>query len=180
MSVLIKSHAVRNWVIAPVSPAANEAKPASITGQKWQLVLTGVDVVDFKGDNPHDWRRDKWSIFPDIVTAPLQYAIGRFGFPVPDPNLVSGPGLDLEQWAPFAAVSSLFSRESGTVDAGFAVDQWRVAPFNFGTDAVSGRQVTRVFNGIDVDVAVRNDQAILHRLSYHITLIGTIVFLDAG
>jgi hypothetical protein len=177
MSVIIKSHAVRNWVITPVSPAANESKPASITGQKWQLVLTGVDIIDFTGNNAHDWRRDKWSIFPDIVAAPLQHVIAQFNFPLPDPNLGASPGLDLEQWAPFAAVSSTFSREAGTVDAGFAVDQWRPA-FNSGFDAVSGREVSRVFNGVDVDLAVRNDQATLHRVSYQITLIGTIVFLE--
>jgi hypothetical protein len=143
-------------------------------------VLTGVDIIDFAGNNPHDWRRDNWAIFPEIVTAPLQYVIGRFNFPLPDPNLAASPGLELEQWAPFAAVSSTFSRETGTVDAGFAVDQWRPAPFNSGFDAVTGRQVTHVFNGVDVDVAVRNTQATLHRVSYQITLIGTIVFLDGA
>jgi hypothetical protein len=76
---------------------------------------------------------------------------------------------------PFAAVSSIF--ENNTSDAGFAVDVWRPTPFVHTTDVASGNPVDNVFNGIDVDVAVRNDRAILHRVSYHVTLVGKIVFL---
>jgi hypothetical protein len=175
MALTFKSVAAQNWVITPAALAVDESKPASISFQRWHVVLTGVGVVDFQGNNPDDWRRDTLSIFPDIIDAPLKAAIAQFGIPVPDPT-EARLGFNLDQWAPFAAVSSSFSREQGTADAGFAVDQWR-QQFNFGFDVVSNTEVDRVFNGLSVDLAVRNDKATLHRVSYHIDLIGRIVFL---
>lgn len=174
MSVTFKSFAAQNWVITPAALAVNEAQPASIRLQKWQVVLSGVGIVDFRGNNEHDWRRDTLSIFANIITAPLQYVSNRFGISSPDPD--AQMGFELDQWALFAASSSTFSREDGTVDAGFAVDQWRQM-FNSGFDEITNTEVKRVFNGINVDIAVRNDKAVLHRVSYHITLLGRIVFL---
>jgi hypothetical protein len=173
MPIDVNSFAGQNWAITPVALAVNEAKPASIKNQKWQVVLTGVGIVDFTGNNADDWRRETLRIYPDIIS-PLQFAINRFG--IPKPSVDIAPGLELDQWAPFAAVSSSFSREQGTVDAGFAVDEWRPYPFFKGTDFDGGGFVTQVFQGIAVDIAVRNNQAVLHRVSYHITLVGTIVF----
>jgi hypothetical protein len=173
MPIDVNSFSGQNWAITPVALAVNEAKPASIKEQKWQVVLAGVGIVDFTGNNADDWRRETLRIYPDIIS-PLQFAINRFG--IPKPSVDVGPGLELDQWAPFAAVSSSFSREQGTVDAGFAVDEWRPYPFFKGTDFDGGGFVTQVFQGIAVDIAVRNNQAVLHRVSYHITLIGTIVF----
>ena len=41
---------------------------------------------------------------------------------------------------------------------------------------VHGQNVGNVFTGIDVDVAIRNSNAIMHRVSYQITIIGKIAF----
>jgi hypothetical protein len=169
---------VQNWVITPVALAVGDAQPATIAAQRWQIVATGVGIVDFQGNLPDDWRRDTVLIFPNIVDAPLQAVLSRYPFPVPDPELAPNPGFEVEQWAPYAALNSVFSRQGGTVDAGYAVDDWRIQ-FNFGADAVSGRSVTQVFNGLEVDIAARNELATLHRLSYQLTLTGTIVFLEA-
>jgi hypothetical protein len=138
-------------------------------------VLTGVAIVDFAGNNANDWRRDTLWILPEIIGSPLRFVLTHFG--VSPPGGDGRPAFQLEQWAPFAAVSSSFSRETGTVDAGFAVDQWR--PHKFLHDVtVEGQSVNQLFNGIDVDLAVRNNQAVLHRVSYHVTLIGKVVFLQ--
>lgn len=175
MAIGVKSFAGQNWAVTPVALAVNEASPASINDQKWQFVLTGVAIVDFIGNNANDWRRDTLLIPPDIIGSPLGFVLRHFG--VSPPGGDGRPAFQLEQWAPFAAVSSSFSRETGTVDAGFAVDQWR--PHKFLSDVtVEGVQVNQLFNGIDVDLAVRNNQAVLHRVSYHITLIGRVVFLQ--
>jgi hypothetical protein len=40
----------------------------------------------------------------------------------------------------------------------------------------SNTEVTNLFSGIQVDVAVRDTDAILSRLSYNIALLGRIVF----
>ena len=37
--------------------------------------------------------------------------------------------------------------------------------------------MSNIFTGIDADVAVRNTNATMHRVSYHITIIGKITFL---
>jgi hypothetical protein len=174
VAIRVSRFAGQNWAITPEALAVNEPKPASISAQKFLLVLTGVGIIDLQGNNPNDWRRETASIFPDI-TSPLNFAVDHYGIPRPV-GLNTTPAIELEQWAPFAAVSSVFERESGGVDAGFAVDVWRPSPFFHTTDA-GGQPLNSVFTGIDVDVAVRNNNATLHRVSYHITLLGRIVFL---
>jgi hypothetical protein len=154
--------------------AVNEPRPANISEQKFILVLTGVGIIDLQGNNPNDWRRETATIFPDI-TAPLNFAINKYGIPRPV-GLNTRAHIDLEQWAPFAAVSSIFEKQSGGVDAGFAVDVWRPSPFFHTTDA-GGQPRNNVFTGIEVDLAVRNNSATLHRISYHFTLVGKIIFL---
>jgi hypothetical protein len=177
MSVVFKANIGQNWLITPVALAVHEPPPASISLQKWQVVLTGVGLIDFQGNNPNDWRRDTLSIFPNIINDPLSFVIQKYGIPRKNP-LETTMGFELDLWAPFVAPTSTFSRETGTVDAGFAVDDWRPAPFNSGTDAVTGTQVKQVWNGVLADLAVRNNNATMHRVSYHITLAGRIVFLN--
>jgi hypothetical protein len=170
--VQVKSFAGQNWTVAPVALAVGQTPPSSIASQKWQLTLTGVAVIDFQGDNPHDWTRATLTILPDVI-APLNYAITTYGIPHPGAYT---PVIELDLWAPFAAVSSSFERETGTVDSGFAVDTWRPTHF-IPTPDGHGGTLNKVFRGIDVDLAVRSSQATLHRVSYHITLIGKIVVL---
>ena len=176
----VSTFAGQNWLITPVALAVNEAKPSGISDQKWLLVLTGVGIIDLRGNNANDWRRETLIIYPDMQ-APLQYAVNRYSIPRPV-GLNTRPDLDLEQWAQFAGISSIFNKDSeiasetARTDAGFAVDVWRPNPFFSTTDA-GGRPANNVFTGIAVDVAVRNHRATLHRVSYHITLVGKIVFL---
>jgi hypothetical protein len=165
--------AVQNSLITPVALAVNEPPPADITGQQWQMVLSGVLIIDLRGNNPHDWRRETIFVFPDLQP-PISFVVQRFGFPKPPLNPVA---FQVDQSALYAAVSSGFERELGIVDSGFAVDQWRNAPFATATD-VNGATVDRLFSGIEVDVAVRNDKATLHRISFHIMLTGKFVVLE--
>jgi len=174
MTVHVKSFPVQNWAITPVPFAIGETVPTDIRLQRWQLVLTGVMVVDFQGNNPHDWNRDTLNFFPDIQ-APLNFVLQSFGITqTPDTTL----GFNVLLWAPFVVPSSVFSRESGTVDAGFAVDAWRPL-FASGQDAITNTKVTHLYNSFDADLAVRNNQATLHRVSYHLQLAGRLAFLEA-
>jgi hypothetical protein len=110
------------------------------------------------------------------MAGPLNYAINRFSIPrPPGPAGSFYTGFALEEWSPFAAPSSMFN-QGQSLNSGIAVDTWRPSPFASGTDALSNRPVTQVFTGITVDVAVRDTDAILHRISYNITLLGRIVF----
>jgi hypothetical protein len=165
----------QNWVITPAALAVNESRPSNISHQKWLVVLSGVFMItNLKGDNPSAWRRETLQIRPDI-DAPLESAVHRYSIPVPKtPAGDDGvPVLSLDQWAPFAAISSIWGDD--TSDAGYAVDLWRPSHFEPTADT-AGNPLTNVFSGIDVDVAVRNDRAILYRVSCHITLLGKIVF----
>jgi hypothetical protein len=174
MAVNPKSFAVQNWIITPAAIAVNEAPPVTISDQIWQLVLSGVAVVDFVGNNPDDWRRDTLSIFPDWRT-PVSFAIDRYGIPQPPE---SPSAFQVSQWTPFAGVSSAFERASGTTDLGFAVDAWR-ATFSE-SSGLNGQPMNQLFDGIDVDIAVRNNLATLHRINFQITLTGKIVFIFEG
>jgi hypothetical protein len=174
VAISVNTFAGQNWTITPEALALNEPKPAKILDQKFIVVFTGVGIINLQGNNADDWRRETVTIFPDVA-APLNFAINKYGIPRPV-GLHTSPSIDLELWAPFAAVSSSFEREAGGVDAGFAVDVWRPSPFFHATDT-SGQSHSNIFTGVDVDVAVRNNNATLHRISYHITLVGKIIFL---
>jgi hypothetical protein len=172
MSVSVSSFANQNWVITPVAVGVGQTPP-TLANQDWLLVLSGVAIINLPGNNPNDWRRETLTIIPDIES-PINFAITRYGLPAPGTDLV---GLNLEQWAPFAAVSSGFEKESGGVDAGYAVDAWRNSPFLSVYD-VNGDHVTQLFQGIDVDLAVRNNNATLYRVSFNITLLAKIVIFS--
>lgn len=190
MSTAVWDIAGQNWTITPVPPGPNESPPRSFAEQKWVLVLTGVIaynerkpngdiVVGIHGNNSHDWRRGVIRI-PRLgsVSDAMFAMITRYGVTRPNDT---APLFSLEQWAPFVAVSSFLDlneppagfgqRASG---AGVAVDSWRPTHFVDAWDANSV-PIPNIFSGIDVDVAIYG-QAILHRLSYNIRLIGKIAF----
>ncbi|MFN8061237.1 MAG: M23 family metallopeptidase [Vicinamibacterales bacterium] len=166
----------QNWLITPAATAANNAPPANLHEQQWLLVLTGVVIVDLKGTSAASWRHETISIQPDL-NGPLQFAINKFGVPMP-PGTNGANFLTLfkvEQWAPFAALSSVFNQNQ-SINSGFAVDVWRPNPFTSAQDSFSNVPHQNLFSGIQVDVAVRDSDAWLHRLSYNVTLLGRIAF----
>jgi hypothetical protein len=140
------------------------------------LVLSGVTIINLQGSNPHDWLRETITISPDI-NSPMQWAINKWSIPVPTSQQTSYvPVFSLEEWAPFAAVSSLYTKTSGGVEAGFAVDDWRPTPFIQTFTDQNNQPIPNVFTGINVDVAVINSNSTLYRVSYNITLRGEIAF----
>lgn len=186
MSAISTSPVGQNWVITPAPLALNQTPPRSKSEQKWLLQITGVfitsdfsggrDGVGVPGDNPHDWRRLTVSFMPDVNT-PLQYAINSYG--IPTPTAAQAPEgyftvLSLDLWAPFVAISS--SVDTTGEAAGCAVDVWRPSPFENWTDLVTGDPLPNVFTGFDTDIAIFG-AALLHRLSYSISLVGRIGFL---
>jgi hypothetical protein len=58
------------------------------------------------------------------------------------------------------------------------VGAWRPEHFASGKNVVTGQPVHNLFNGINVDLAVRDSDAWLYRLSYNITLLGKVVFVE--
>lgn len=171
----LTTFAGQNWLITPAALAVGEHPPANIHDQKWLLVLSGVVLVNLEGNSGAQWLRETLSFIPDMA-GPLNWAISRFSIPRPTvPPGTYRVGFSLEQWAPFAALSSIFNQDQ-SVNSGFAVDVWRPTAFSSGTDAISNQVVSNVFNGINVDVAVRDTDAWILRVGYNITLLGKIVF----
>ena len=168
MPIPVQSFAGQNWLITPAAlgPGQTAPRPAA---QTWLVVLSGVVIINLQGANANDWLRGTVTINPDSLRTAVEFAINTFHLPTPNGD----PGLDLQQWAPFASLSSVFEKNSGGVDAGYAVDAWRPSPFESGTD-LDGTPASRLFAGIDVDVAVRNTKATLFRLGYNFTLLGKI------
>ena len=170
------SYAGQNWLITPTATAVGAAAPSEIQAQTWLLVLSGVAIIDLKGITASEWRRETALLRPEL-TGPLRYAIDRYAIPTPpgDEGLTFTPEFQVEQWAPFAALSSMLNQHE-SINSGFAVELWRPNPFVTKTDALSGVPLDRLFTGIQVDVAVRDSDAWIHRVSYHITLLGKIAF----
>jgi hypothetical protein len=176
----------QNWLITPAALAVGEPPPASIHDQKWLLVLSGVVIADLKGDSSSQWDYQTVSFTPDMAGAddpsstsgPLNWAINHFSIAKPP----GSPGeqylirFSVEQWAPFASLSSIFN-QGQSINSGFAVDAWRPNHFGSGTDVLSNRPVNNLFTGINIDLAVRDTDAWLYRLGYNITLLGKIVFV---
>jgi len=176
--IVLTQFAGQNWLITPAALAAGENPPASIHDQKFLLVLSGVVMANLEGNSTSQWRQETVSFLPDMAgpqnSGPLNWAIGRFGIPKPPGNFTVG--FSLEEWAPFASLSSIYDQHQA-IDAGFAVDVWRPTHFAQGVDAFTLLPVNNIFAGLNVDVAVRDTDAWLYRLGYNITLLGKIAFL---
>lgn len=174
----------QNWAIRPVALAFNEPAPKRIQDQKWELSLAGVAIVNVTGGS--SWVNDTVKIFPD-VESPMKFILNKMGAPLPtdSPYVVEGSSgiatlFQLEQWMPFAALASIFDANTA-VNAGFTINSWRPAPFQSLVDARpapnnTAPTITNIFNGIIVEVGASDIDAVLLKVSYHVTLIGKIVF----
>ena len=80
----------------------------------------------------------------------------------------SQTGLQIEQWTPFVTPYALFNAGQ-SVNSGFAVDEvFDVAPVGDATNTV-------VVSGC---TAVRDSDAIIYRVGYHLTLLGRFAPLE--
>lgn len=184
----ITQFAVQNYVITPASLAVNQQPPQNISAQKWEIVLSGVAIADLKCTSANDWTTEKLHLIPDYKTA-IQYAINQFGIPVPsDPpyliNTFDPPEIarlfQVEQYTFHASLGSVYNTNIA-VNAGFAVNNWRPVPLGQldPRPGYTAPVVKRIFNGFEVDVAIRDLGAFLYRVNFQATLLGKIVFAKA-
>ena len=169
-------YACANWVITPAALAVGEAPPGDVSDQRFMLVLTGVAVVDFTGSPPNfPWTHATLHIRPDLE-APLDYAISRHAIPTPpgEPGRQYTREFLVEQCAPFAGVAAFYSPAGKVIGA--ACDAWRPHHYETRTDAFTSAQLHPLFAGVEADLAERTQGGIIHRVNYHVTLIGKIRF----
>ena len=175
----LSNFAGQNWLITPAAQAVSEPPPANIYQQKWLLVLSGVVIANFQGNSTSQWLSETVTILPDVGDnpdlGPLNWAISQYGIPRPPANTLYNTVFSVDEWAPFASLSSIYD-QAQSIDAGYAVNDWRPTHFQTGTDVMTNAAVSNIFTGIDVDMAVRDTDAYIYRLSYNITLRGRIVF----
>jgi hypothetical protein len=154
----------QNWLVTPAVPPNAQRSPAT-----WLVVLSGVAVA--KGFTGVSGTEYTIHIVPD-VSGPINFAVANYGAPKPVADVLY---LNVEQWAPYAAVGSTFDESHGTADAGFDVNTWRPNPFDILTDATTGVVMKQCFTGILVDISVRVSGPIVYRLPYSITLLAQFV-----
>jgi hypothetical protein len=152
-----------NFVITPVS-----SPNAQTNTQTWLVVLSGVAVLKTTAN----YTGYTIIINPD-VTGPINYAIANYGAPQPLPR--SQLFLQLEQWAPYMAVGSIFD-EAQSTDAGFDINTWRNNPFLTIQDETTGLELNQIFTGMQVDITARQPGTMIFRVPYNFTLIARIAY----
>jgi hypothetical protein len=174
---VIDTFAGQNWLITPAALALNDSPPPNIHAQKWLLTLSGVGMVNLKGNSTAQWLHETLLMLPTIID-PMHHAIATHGIPRPQGTEGSQYSLafQVEQLAPYASISAIFNQHQ-SIDSGFAVDVWRPNHFGTGVDAFSHQPVGNLYTGLQVDVAVRDNDGWLYRVGYSILLLGRIVFL---
>jgi len=131
---------------------------ATRTGDDRELfILSGIALINVQGVSSAQWRRGQYRLVVNLAQ-PLVTA-GQ------DP---SQTGLQIEQWTPFVTPYALFNAGQ-SVNSGFAVDEvFDVAPVGDATNTV-------VVSGC---TAVRDSDAIIYRVGYHLTLLGRFAPLE--
>jgi len=162
--------------ITPAAVAFTEFPPTSIAEQRWIFQTNGVALVDMKGKSTATWYQDQLLISPNLGD-PFMSALSRYSIPGPPgtPGRDWFPWMQVENWYPFATLSSIFNQNQ-SINSGFAVDRWHPQS-RPGTEAVTGNTLQGLLSGMLVDLAVRDTDAILHRVSYSIVVQGKIRFL---
>ena len=128
------------------------------------IILCGVAIIDFAGDNPGDWRHDRVILDLDVD---FGQAIELAPY-TPPPGL-QFEGFSIEQFVPFATVNSRLARllpeHAIHPNDGTAVDSFWSSP---------GGAI------ILIDVAVRNTDSVIHRLGYHLSLYGALTAMPVA
>jgi hypothetical protein len=124
------------------------------------IILSGVAIIDFAGNKPGDWRHDQ--VILDL-NVDFGQAIHLAPYTPPSP-VQQFVGFSIAQFVPFATVNArlarLLSQHAVNPNDGTAVDAFWSSP--------GGAM-------IQIDVAVRNIDSVIHRLGYHLSLYGTLV-----
>jgi hypothetical protein len=171
--LFVQSYESESFFITPAALAITESPPATIADQRWIFQMNGVAVVNVQGKTNVDWFRDQLLISPNLGAA-LTPALGRYSIP---PVTGATPWMQVESSIPFATLSSIFDQHEA-IDMGFAVDRWQMQT-RPGTEAGTGRTLQSLLSGMIVDVAVRDSDAVLHRVSYNITVQGKMKFVTS-
>jgi hypothetical protein len=145
----------RNFMFVPIEAPSIPPTDAF----RGLIILSGVAIIDFAGNRPGDWRRDR-------VILDLDVDVGRAIHlaPYTPPPALQFVGFSIEQFVPFATVNARLARllpqHAVNPNDGTAVDAFWSSP--------GGAMIS-------IDVAVRNIDSVIHRLGYQLSLYGTLI-----
>jgi len=171
--LFVESYESQSFFITPAALAVTEPRPATIADQRWIFQMNGVALITVHGQANGDWFRDQLLISPNLGTA-LIPALARYSIP---PVTGATPWMQVESSIPFATLSSIFDQHQA-IDMGFAVDRWHIQT-RPGTEAGTGQTLQNLLSGMIVDLAVRDTDAVLLRVSYSITVQGKMKFVTS-
>jgi hypothetical protein len=187
-TIVLNNFSGQNWLITPAALAVGEAPPRTILDQNWLLVLSGVVEANLEGNSNAAWLNETVDFLPTntvslgfgLQEGPLNWAINHYSIPRPSTNQHDYTTVfSLRLWAPFAGLSAI-SDDHQSINAGFAIDRWRPRHFLAGHTPFTAQPINNIFSGLTVDVGVRDNDAWILKLSYNITLLGKIAFVDPG
>jgi len=120
----------------------------SRTGDGFEhIVLTGIVAIHQKGESEDRWRREQVNLN------------------LPIPHIPHDKVFKLRNWAPFVTINAIYNKDT-SYDSGHAVDAFRI--LNPSSEHKPGIIV-------QADIAIRDTDAWLYRIGYHVTLIGEYV-----
>lgn len=139
----------------------------SLIGEKAHIIRSGIVLLPnrpngearegFKGISPEAWRRERFELGFDLRPAIERIQPAR-------PADGHSWAIRYEQWAATAAPNSMFNLNVSN-DAGYAVD----------AAALADPLVPTIGAKLDLDLAIRDGDGYLFRVSYYLHIIGTVV-----
>lgn len=186
--IVLTNFSGQNWLITPSALAVGETPPRTLLDQNWLLVLSGVVEANLEGNSNAAWLNETVDFLPTntvslgsgLQEGPLNWAINHYSIPRPSTNPHDYTTVfSLQLWAPFAGLSAI-SDDHQSINAGFAVNRWRPRHFLLGYTPFTAQPIKNIFSGLTVDVGIRDNDAWILKLSYNITLLGKIAFVDPG
>jgi hypothetical protein len=170
-------------VITPAALALSDQRPRDTGEQKWLLVLTGCLPCSVSWPPPGSTDREapagsQFIAFRPDIKNPCLYAINHYGVPRP----AGAEGADyrvefkIEQCASFVGVVMSEITPAADWQSTTGIINW-FPTAGWGREVSSGGQIRELFKGIEVQCLADKAGALL-AISYHITLIGNIVFIQ--
>jgi hypothetical protein len=175
----LEIYPIQNWLITPAALAANENRPRDIHDQQWLLMLSGIVLCDARGKD-QDEHNDPLPVtsmhFVPNFLNPCHHAISKYYIPRPPGNedYQYRVQFEVEQACSTVAINHFTNYDADM--AKFIVVKWEMGPFLSGFDMFNGAPINRIFNGLNVDVAVADHDTRVRTLSFETNLLGRIVF----
>lgn len=131
-------------------------------GDRFLISLSGVGLLDFTGQQGSDWHRDTAGMYVSLANA-----LNRTGRTPSSGNVLA---FVLEQWTPLITPNA-FTDNNQAENFGVAVDSFQI-------DWQGGEP--KDFVQVYFDVAARDFDTYLHRISYSLLLVGNVVEVPAN